>query len=93
MSRRASDNLHIVRKIRNQFAHQSHGISFKTKEIVEQVNKFNADDEKGKPVILPKEARQRFNTAVALLLINGIEKSMRDIPKFKEPPRSGWSHA
>lgn len=96
ITRRASDNLHIVRGIRNEFAHKTHGISFKTRKIADRVTNFSVvdavHDEKGKPITPPMDARQRFNIAVALLLINGIEKSIRDMPKFKEAPSSGWSH-
>jgi DNA-binding MltR family transcriptional regulator len=88
MTRRASDDLHIVRRIRNYFAHQLHGISFKTRRISDLVDNFQIlkalHKEKGEPIPAPTEARQRFNIAVAILLINGIENRIRDMPKFQE---------
>jgi mannitol operon repressor len=35
MTRRASDDLHTVRRIRNDFAHQLHGVSFRTTRIAD----------------------------------------------------------
>ncbi len=88
ISLRAADDLHSVRRIRNDFAHQLHGLSFKTQRISSRVAKFNVlqalRDKRGEAIPLPTDPRKRFNLAVALLLLNAIESRIRDIPKFQE---------
>jgi DNA-binding MltR family transcriptional regulator len=91
MTRGASHDLHIVRKIRNDFAHKPHGISFKTKEIANRVNSLETlkllHEEKNKLFPVPTDRRQRFNLVLAILLVNGIEKRIREMPKFQEAKR------
>lgn len=88
ISLHAADDLHVVRRIRNDFAHQPHGLSFKTQNIASRVDKLNIlkalQDKRGKAIPLSTEPRKRFNIAVALLLLNAIERRILDMPKFQE---------
>lgn len=88
ISLRAADDLHLVRRIRNDFAHRLHGLSFETQRVASRVTNFNIlqalQDERGKAIPLPTDTRKRFNLAVALLLLNAIESRIRDLPKFQE---------
>ena len=77
-----------MRRIRNDFAHRLHGLSFETQRVASRVTNFNIlqalQDERGKAIPLPTDTRKRFNLAVALLLLNAIESRIRDLPKFQE---------
>jgi len=87
ISLHAADDLHSVRRIRNDFAHRLHGLSFKTQKIASRTN-FNVlqalRDKHSEAIPLPTDPRKRFNLAVALLLLNAIESRIRDMPKFQE---------
>jgi DNA-binding MltR family transcriptional regulator len=87
ISLRSAEDLHSVRRIRNAFAHQLHGLSFKNDKIIRLVDSLNflnaVRDQEGNPIRL-EEPRQRFNMAVALLLLKAIETRIRDMPKFQE---------
>lgn len=89
ISLKAAEDLHLVRRIRNEFAHQVHGLSFTTPAIADRVNAFRIlealRDEQGQTIVLPDDPRKRFNLAVALLLWNAIETRIREVPKFVEP--------
>jgi Transcriptional regulator len=78
ISLRAAEDLHIVRRIRNDFAHKLHGLSFNTPQIASYVSKFNIlqalRNERGEAFPLPTDSRTRFNFAVAVLLLNAVEK-------------------
>ena len=88
ISLRAAEDLHIVRRIRNDFAHKLHGLSFNTPQIASYVSKFNIlqalRNERGEAFPLPTDSRTRFNFAVAVLLLNAVESRIRDMPKFQE---------
>lgn len=79
----AAEDLHRVRKIRNKFAHGSAGLSFATHEVIQQVDQLRIGAD-----LLPAEgldslpARRRFNVAVAVLLISGIEHRIDTMPAF-----------
>ena len=65
ISLKAAEDLHLVRRIRNDFAHQVHGLSFATPTIADRVNAFRIlealRDEKGQTIALPDDPRKRFN--------------------------------
>jgi Mannitol repressor len=88
ISRRAADDLHSIRRIRNDFAHRPNGLSFETPQIESRVANFNIlrapRDESGTLMELPTEPRRRSNVAVVLLLLAGIDIRTRDLPKFQE---------
>jgi hypothetical protein len=88
ISMRSAKDLHLVRQIRNDFAHQLHGLSFKTHGIASRVAKFNIlqalRDKRGEAIPLPNDPRKRFNLSVALLILNAIETRIREMPKFQE---------
>ena len=44
-------------------------------------------EEKNKLFPVPTDPRQRFNLVLAILLFNGIEKRIREIPRFQEAKR------
>jgi hypothetical protein len=83
-----AQDLHLIRRIRNDFAHKVHGLSFRTPEITSRVNEIRIlkalQTTDGKPIPIPNDARGRFNIAVALLLVLGIEARIRDMPAFQE---------
>jgi hypothetical protein len=86
-------DLHLVRRIRNEFAHKSHGLSFRTDKIAALVGKFIALDSlrmnSPKPFNLPEEPRAKFNLAVGILLLLGIEARIDGMPEFKEATGTG----
>src|SRR5713101_6980605 len=69
----AAQDLHLIRQIRNDFAHKPHGLSFQTASIANRVSglrslKFlkKATTSEGKPIpfdIVPIDPRRRFNLA------------------------------
>jgi len=90
----AAQDLHVIRQIRNDFAHKSHGLSFQTASIANRVSALHslkflekAVTSEGKPMpfdIVPTDPRKRFNLAVTFLLISGIETRIREMPAFQE---------
>lgn len=88
ISLRAAKDLHLIRRIRNDVAHQPQGLSFETPHIASRVDQFNVlqalRDESGRPIKLLPEPRRRFNGAVAILIRTGIDIRIRDMPKFQE---------
>lgn len=81
-------DLHLVRKIRNEFAHKPHGLSFATPSVTQRVDELRIlkvmRDEKGKPVFVDLESRKKFNLAVAVLVYTGIVAQMGKVAKFAE---------
>lgn len=84
----ASD-LHLVRRIRNDFAHELMGLSFNTPAIADRVRELRIlqglQSDRGGPVPLSDDPRIRFNVAVTLLLVHGLETRIRESPQFREP--------
>jgi DNA-binding MltR family transcriptional regulator len=82
ISKQAAEDLHVVRDIRNHFAHEPSGTSFKEIKVEKWVRKFNIlKIIKGIPM---SSSRLSFNLAVAALLLNSIETRIRQMPKIKE---------
>lgn len=85
-------DLDLVRRIRNRFAHRTHGLAFETPEIADRCRdfycnraQFEASD--GLRENYPESPRPLFNLAVALLafcLTRRIEDARR--PEPAEPP-------
>jgi DNA-binding MltR family transcriptional regulator len=88
ISRQAAEDLHIIRKIRNDFAHKPHGLSFETPTIADRVSNIRIVKSfrlEGQPFSFDDTSiRYIFNVAVATLLINGIEYRIEHTPKFQE---------
>jgi hypothetical protein len=88
ISLNAAEDLHTIRRIRNDFAHKSHGVSFDTPSIRNRVDSLRIlgalKTSDGSGVPLPPEPRKRFNLAVALLLVAAIEKRIKEQAKFVE---------
>jgi DNA-binding MltR family transcriptional regulator len=86
-----AEDLHLIRKIRNDFAHKPHSLSFQAPLIANYVSKLsvfkttvyvNTDE---KSVLLPfVTPRSRFNLAVVLLLSRIIEEPDCQKPAFRE---------
>jgi DNA-binding MltR family transcriptional regulator len=61
----AAADLHLVRQIRNDFAHRPHGLSFNTQSIANRVTSFKIlralQNEQGEAIPLPTEPRKCFN--------------------------------
>jgi DNA-binding MltR family transcriptional regulator len=92
-----TDDLHHIRKIRNDFAHKIHGLSFQTTSIASRVNALSSlkalkntlvKTTDGKMIPLsfdwPIDPRRRFNLAVTFLLIYGIDRRISEMPAFQE---------
>jgi len=88
ISLHAAQDLHLVRRIRNKFAHHIHGISFETPNIVSRVDNFHVlkalRNEQGEAIPQGTDRRKKFNVAVSILLLTAIESRIRDMPKFQE---------
>lgn len=82
-------DLHLVRRIRNDFSHKRQGLSFDTPVMANRVNEFRTlaalRDSTGEPLPLELPPRKRFNLAVGVLVFSGIEKRIAEMPTFVEP--------
>src|SRR5439155_15958957 len=82
-------DLHLVRSIRNDFAHKQHGLSFSTDRIAQRVSELRVlkelRDQKGALIPIDLSPRKKFNLAVGLLLVMGIESRIEKMPKFESP--------
>ena len=93
-----ADDLNRLRKIRNDFAHRLHGLSFETQRIRDLANVFKcvARTFREHPELeaeYPVEARKRFDLAVGVLC-HSLNKRLRTTTRFTfNPPEAKLEEA
>jgi DNA-binding MltR family transcriptional regulator len=81
-----ADDLDRLRRIRNDFAHQLHGLSFGTQRIKDLANAFRCvartfREHPAMQTAYPSEARKLFDPAVAVLC-HELNKRVRTVSRF-----------
>lgn len=87
LTKEDADDLHLVRRIRNRFAHAPHRLNFETQQIHEWCENFECNRERfeAEPDLedYPRDPRSLFDFAVALMayyLIRRIQNATRTTP-------------
>lgn len=86
-------DLELVRRIRNDFAHELHGLSFNTEKIASRCREFACNrDYLGNPPVrgdFPDDPRSRFNLATALLAWY-LHLRIQAVAAFRAPRPPLW---
>lgn len=88
IAQRTALDLHLVRAIRNDFAHKLHGLTFQADSMKSRVSEIRATQFAKEDGLFandhPTATRRRFNVAVALLIFFEIEPRIDHTTRLTE---------